>query len=173
MNTLTGRIRQTLQFVTAWARPVSDETAREFLNQAEYSLFLKMRRPERQHHLRVFQDLRRAGHQHPALLKAALLHDVGKTRFRFGLFQRVLVVVVRALFPAHFEQWGQAEPIGWKRPFVVSARHPEWSAKMCEAIHMDALAVDLIRRHQSLLPDPPQTEADCLLALLKAADNRS
>ncbi|MBZ0307894.1 MAG: hypothetical protein K8I82_17630, partial [Anaerolineae bacterium] len=86
MNTLTGRIRQTLQFATAWARPVSDETARIYLNQAEYSLYLKMRRPERQHHLRVFHDLQKAGHQNPALLKAALLHDVGKTRFRFGLY---------------------------------------------------------------------------------------
>lgn len=173
MSALTGRVRQTLQFVTSWARPVLDEQAKKYLTLAEYNLYMKMHRSERQHHLRVLNDLLQSGHQNPSLLKAALLHDVGKTRFRFGLFQRVLVVVVKSVFPAWFELWGQAEPVGWKQPFVVSARHPEWSAEMGEAVHMEALAVELIRRHQAPIPDPPRTEADRLLVLLKAADDRS
>lgn len=170
---ITGRIRQTIQLVTAWARPVSDEQAQQYLTQAEYSLYMKMRRSERQHHLRVLNDLLNKGHQHPSLLKAALLHDVGKTRFRFGLFQRVLVVLVKAFFPALFQKWSASEAMGWKRPFVVSAKHPQWSAEMTAAVQMDKLAVELIRRHQLSVPNPPSTEADRLLLLLQAADDRS
>lgn len=170
---IVGRVRQTIQLVTAWGRPVADEQARSYLTGAEYSLYLKMRRSERQHHLRVLNDLLQDGHTQPSLLKAALLHDVGKTRFRFGLWQRILVVVVKAFLPSHFEKWGAAEPKGWRLPFVVSANHPTWSAEMGAAIKMDALALELMRRHQSPMPSPPITEADQLLLLLQAADDRS
>ena len=170
---IAGRIRQTLQFVSAWGRPVSDDAARAILSEAEYDLFLRMSRPERQHHLRVLQDLQQIGQNHPALNKAALLHDVGKTRFRFSLPERILVVLVKRALPGAFKKWSASPPKGWKRPFVVSEHHPQWSAELAEAVGCDALTVDLIRRHQSPLPQPPQTESDQLLAALQIADNRS
>ena len=173
MTGWVGRIRQTIQFITAWIRPVRDSKAREYLTKAEYLLFLKMSRAERQHHLRVLNFLLKADHNHPSLLKAALLHDVGKTRFRFTLPERVLVVIVKTLSPQKFEQWSQSAPQGWKRPFVISACHPVWSAEMGAAEGLDELALDLITRHQSPVPDPPQTEADQLLILLQTADNQS
>ena len=170
---ITGRIRQTIQFVFAWGRPVQDDLARDYLSDAEFDLYMNMSRPERQHHLRVLNDLVTDGHTHAALLKAALLHDVGKTRFGFSLPERVLVVLVKVLLPGKFSVWSQADPRGWKRPFVISAQHPDWSADMCAAIHVDPLTIDLIRRHQSQLNGSPRTEAERMLLLLQAADDRS
>ncbi|HLA43712.1 MAG TPA: HD domain-containing protein [Aggregatilineales bacterium] len=170
---ITERIRQTIQFVFAWGRPVRDDLAQEYLSDAEFDLYLKMSRPERQHHLRVLNDLLAAGHTHAALLKAALLHDVGKTRFRFSLPERALVVPVKAFLPGRFRQWSKSEPRGWKRPFVISAQHPDWSADMCAVIHVNPVTVELIRRHQTRLDGNPQTETDRLLLLLQAADDRS
>jgi hypothetical protein len=152
---------------------VPDETAREVLSQGEYNLYRRMSRAERQHHLRVLQDLQLAGHHHPALMRAALLHDVGKTRYRFSLPERILVVLVKRLLPAKFKAWSAGQPSGWKRPFVVSQRHPEWSAELAASVGCDALTLDLIRRHQSPIPQPPVTEADRLLTTLQDADNRS
>jgi hypothetical protein len=133
---------------------------------------MKMSRAERQHHLRVLQDLQQCGQNHPALSKAALLHDVGKTRFRFSLPERVLVVLVKATLPGAFKTWSNAPPKGWKRPFVMSQHHPEWSAELADSVGCDALTVELIRRHQTPVPQPPQTESDQLLTALQNADNR-
>ena len=170
---IAGRIRQTLQFIAAWGRSVPDDEARRHLSPREYDLYMQMTRPERGHHLRVLRELEIAGQRHPALIKAALLHDVGKTRYRFSLPERVVVVVVKATLPGRFKKWSDAPPQGWKRPFVISRHHPEWSAEMAAAIGCDALTLELIRRHQDDLPQPPQTEADHLLAALQDADNRS
>jgi hypothetical protein len=167
------RLWQTFQFIFGWLKPIDDALAREYLTQAEFHLYMRMSRSERQHHLRVLQDLLSNGHTHSALLKAALLHDVGKTRFTFGLPQRIVVVVVKKLMPQRFQKWGSGDPAGWKRSFVISMQHPQWSAEMAAAVNVPALAVELIRRHQSPLPDAPQSEADHLLLLLQAADNRS
>jgi len=170
---VAGRLRQTFQFLFAWLFPLNNEPARSYLTAAEYALFLHMSRPERQHHLRVLAFLLDQGHRHPSLLKAALLHDAGKLRYRFSLPDRVLVVLVKALLPGKFRAWSEAEPLGWRRSFVISAKHPIWGAEMCEAIQTDSLAVDLIRSHQTHLDGEPASERDRLLALLQQADDRS
>jgi putative nucleotidyltransferase with HDIG domain len=149
---------------------VPDDSARAILSEREYELYTRMSRPERQHHLRVLRDLQ---NDHPALRKAALLHDVGKTRYRFSLPERILVVLVKAFLPGAFVKWSAASPDSWKRPFVISEHHPQWGADMAEAVGCDALTVELIRRHQSIIPHPPQSKADELLIALQNADNRS
>lgn len=170
---MLGRVRQTWQVVTAWGRAVDDSPAQDILSPAAFALYQQMPRADRKHHLRVLQTLLAGGHTHPALLRAALLHDVGKTRFRFALPQKVLVVLVKAFLPNKFRQWSQAAPKGWRIPFVISGQHPSWSAEMGAAAGLDALTLELIQRHQTKLPSAPQTEADRLLLLLQDADDRS
>jgi len=168
-----GRLWQGIQVLTAWLRPVRDDLAQQYLSIAEFALFMQMPRPDRQHHLRVLADLLKQGHQHPALLKAALLHDVGKSRYPFRLPEKTLVVLVKNFLPGKFRTWSQSPPQGWKRPFVISAHHPAWSAEMAAAAGMEVLPLELIARHQEKLKAAPQTEADQLLLLLQAADDRS
>ncbi len=170
---ITTRLRQTWQLVLAWGRTVPNERAEPWLNRAEFALFCQMPRSDRQHHLRVFDRLRQEGHDHLALLEAALLHDVGKTRFRFMLPHKVLVVLVKAFAPRQFIAWGKAEPKGWKRAFVVSAQHPAWGAEMAAIAGATPLAIELIARHQEKPIIPAHDEADSLLRLLQNADDRS
>ncbi|MGF1506341.1 MAG: HD domain-containing protein [Anaerolineae bacterium] len=159
--------------VTALLRPIDWEQAAEVLSPALLALFERMPRTDQLHSLRVMQRLREAGHTHPDLLTAALLHDVGKTRHPFRLPGRIFVVLVRTLLPERYTVWSQSEPAGWQRPLAVSAQHPAWSAELMAAAGASALAVGLARRHA----DPPvqiaQTEADRLLIALQHADDAS
>lgn len=172
INAAYGRVRQAFQLMLAWSRPVEDDLARRYLNLAEYGLYARMPRAARQHHLRVLKYLLAQGETHPSLLKAALLHDVGKIRFSFTLPEKTLVVLVKAFAPRYFERWSNGEPRRWRKPFVISAHHPAWSADMARAVGSDELTMILIRRHQDAIPDP-QTDIDHLLVRLQAADNRS
>lgn len=167
------RLRQGFRALGAWLRPADDRVAEQHLDPALFALYLTMRRSERQHSLRVLHDLQDAGHHDPDLCVAALLHDVGKTRTRFFLPEKVLVVLVKAIAPPLFQRWGSGPAQGWRRPFAVSVQHPAWGAIMVAEAGGSALAVELIRRHADPPDHPPQTEADRLLLALQAVDDRN
>jgi hypothetical protein len=130
-----------------------------------------MRRSEQQHSLNVLRTLRERGYDHPSLMVAALLHDVGKSRASFHLWDRVIVVLAKAIVPDYVRRWGQAEPAGWRRPFAVSIQHPKWSAELAEKAGADPLAVELISTHADRMDREPDTLAEKLLAALQAADD--
>lgn len=170
---VVGRVRQTLQATFAWVLPLDEHKAKGYLTEAEFCLFQTLRRSERQHHLRVLDKLLKQGHDHPALITAALLHDVGKTRARFTIVERVVAVLVKKFLPRQFETWSSGEAQGWRQPFVMSAQHPAWGAEMVAAAGGDAMAVELIRQHQTRLDHPPQNEFEKLLIALQASDDVS
>lgn len=167
------RLRQGLRALTAWSRPVDEALASSVLSPEQMRLFRRMRRGEQLHSLNVLRAVRAAGHRDPDLLVAALLHDVGKTVGPFRLHERVLVVLVRRLFPTLYHHWGQSEPRSWRRPFAISLRHPEWSAQMVAGAGGSPRAVELVRRHMEKVPDPPRDETERLLLALQAADDRN
>jgi len=82
-----------------------------------------MRRSEQQHSLNVLRTLRGWGYDDPSLMTAALLHDVGKSRYPFYLWDRTIVVLVKAAAPSLAKRWGSGSPTGLRRPFAVSFQH--------------------------------------------------
>jgi putative nucleotidyltransferase with HDIG domain len=131
--------------------PLPAEVWREIgavLAPAEVELFRRFSAGDRQHSYRVMRLLRAAGDEEPALLAAALLHDVGKTRLRNRLWERVLGTLGEQFFPQIVGKWGSSSARGWRRPFAVRVQHAEWGAEMAEEAGSSPLVVSLIRRHQ-------------------------
>jgi hypothetical protein len=142
---------------------VSAVTAAEDLAQAEavltpplMELFMRLQKSEQVHSLRLYRQLVEAGERQRDLLVAALLHDIGKSRFPLRLWERALIVIARAIFPASSRRWGQEAPRGWHKPFVVAEQHPAWGADLAAQAGASPLAVALIRSHQS----PPAAAGD-------------
>ena len=167
------RLQQGLRALGAWLRPVDDALAARYLPPPLHALYCRMRRHERLHSLRVLRDLLADGHTQPDLLAAALLHDVGKTRYPFSLPEKVLVVLVKAAAPRLYRRWGSSVSEGWRRPFAVSVQHPVWGADMVVRVGGSSLTATLIRYHAEPPPSHLPEETARLLALLQAADNRN
>lgn len=137
------------------------------------ALFDRFSETDRSHSYRVMRMLREAGDDEPALLKAALLHDIGKTTTTLTAWDRTVAVVGQKLWSARAAQWGAGEPVGWRRPFVVRFQHPAWGAAMAQAAGSAPQVVSLIRRHQDPAPNPAETEEDALLIRLQWADDQN
>ncbi|HEX7973252.1 MAG TPA: HD domain-containing protein, partial [Anaerolineales bacterium] len=133
------------------AVPTPQELAQAgaLLTPPQMTLFLRLQPSEQAHSLNIFRQLIDQGEENRDLLVAALLHDVGKCLYPLSLWDRVLAVLAKGLFPARARDWGWAEPRGWRRAFVVAEQHPRWGAALAAQAGCTPLTVNLIRRHQS------------------------
>jgi putative nucleotidyltransferase with HDIG domain len=156
------------------------EKISSLLTPAQMALFRQMHRSEQAHSIQVMRAVSQASQGIPDeacrdLLRAALLHDVGKSRFPVRIWERAVIVLCKAYLPGKVRLWGdgaaEGGALGWRRAFVVAQQHATWGAQMAEEAGASPLAAALIRRHQDQAPNPGGDLEDRLLQLLQAADH--
>ena len=130
---ITYRSSQFFHALFARLTPEDDLLIEKTLSPSLVEVFQRMSRSDQLHGLRVLRSVCTAGKADPTLCAAALLHDVGKSRHPFRIWDRILVVLGTALIPDAIERWGAGEPRGWQRAFVIAAQHPHWGAEIVRA----------------------------------------
>jgi hypothetical protein len=162
------------QFWNALLRPelhVTSEAILPYLSPAQLILFRQLQPSEQVHAYQVFKHLEKAGEKDADLLVAALLHDVGKVLSPLSIFDRVIIVIGRRLFPKAAKRWGEGTASGLRRPFVVAAYHAEWGGELVEQAGATEAVIKLIRHHHDPLNPKPVTRRERLLAVLQTADD--
>jgi hypothetical protein len=167
------RSRQFWQTLSASPAPEELTLARTYLSPSLLSIFNQMHPSEQAHSLRIARQLIEQGEAQPDLMAAALLHDCGKNHHPLRLWERVAIVLGKALFPNQAKQWGSGEPKGWKKAFAVAEQHAEWGARMAAHAGASPLTAALIRRHQFPLNRPAESLEDHLLLRLQRLDDES
>ncbi len=160
------RVRQFLRAIWGRVRPAEQAAVIAYLSPEQACLFRLMDRCDRRHCLDVFYTLRDAGCRDELLLRAALLHDVGKVGSGLTVWHRVAVVLLASIRPAWLTCLA-GDGRRWRRPFAVHMHHPELGARLVAAAGCRPEVVDLIRRHHDPRPD------DARLVLLQWADERN
>jgi hypothetical protein len=117
-----------------------------YLTTREQSLFLTQSSAEQRHSIALCERLRRDGHLDPTLLRAALLHDVGKATSRLPIVCRV-VYSFAAVTNARVVGWLTRSDVGWRRPFYVAANHAALGAAAAAGAGSDEEVVRLIAGH--------------------------
>jgi hypothetical protein len=113
--------------------PSEEEEIVSILSADEMDLFSRQDLADMRHSFRVMRTIKESGNDSVDLLKAALLHDVGKTRVKIVWWDRPVVVLAEALIPTFAERWSNGSGKGWSRPFVMKAKHAEWGADAASA----------------------------------------
>ena len=171
------RVKQVIWALTARPlQPAENALLDEILTDAERKLFDKFSLNDQNHSIRVVNLVRQYPDHNLAMQKAAVLHDIGKTRVgRLSVIDRSIAVAVKYLMPGRSKQWGSLDLEKAKRyqvPSIVRAQHARWGADMAQAAGSDPLTVELIRRHQDKLREITCQE-DYMLTVLQAADDVS
>ena len=170
--TAVYRIRQGLRAVFAFTQPVEIPLAAEYLTPELMALFQQMGRSEQLHSLNVLRDVLMQGSTPRDLGVAALLHDVGKSRYPIGTWKKTLAVVIRAISPGLFERWSRCNPANlWYRPFVVYVEHPQWGAELIAVAEASETAIWLVAHHQESAEQWDNHPLVPLLRRLQQADD--
>ncbi len=147
--------RRTLRAVWPSLAPPDDAFARRTLPEAEYRVYERMDRRDRHHACEVAKALLA---RHPGapdeLVRAALLHDVGKSERRYRVLERVLVhLLPERQVPAEPRLGGLAGALQVKRHhqtygarMIRSAGGSEAVARLVEAHHVVGGDAELLRR---------------------------
>jgi putative nucleotidyltransferase with HDIG domain len=173
MSRLAYRSRQFWNALFGHRKRLTSESFLNYLTPAQQQLFQRMQPSEQAHAFQIFKSLETAGQVHPDVLAAALLHDVGKTLYPLSIFDRVLIVLGKRLFPRRAQRWAEGSPQGLRLPFVVAEHHAEWGAELAAQAGATCRAVELIRRHQEQHVPNPSLLTERLLAALQAADDEN
>ena len=174
MKALAAVVYRTCQAIWAlqaqWRLP--DLTALDgYLNQEQHKLFLEMSRADQQHSLAVFQHLRKTGFYDPALLQAALLHDIGKAGGHVWLWHRVIVVLARAHSPKLLTWLAQDRPGSWRYPFYRYLQHARLGAERARLAGVSSEVEALIREHHDEMPNTSDGVFVARLRALQRADS--
>jgi hypothetical protein len=175
------RLRQFWSALSAAPSAGELDKVRSLLTPPQMALFLRMHRSEQAHSIQVMGAVFHTSNGIQAesrqdLLRAALLHDVGKSRYPVRIWERVLIVLSKVFLPGMVKRWGESAAegsgLGWRRAFVVSQQHPAWGAQMAAEAGASSLVSTLIRRHQDPRSNSSEGLEDCLLQMLQAADHK-
>ncbi|MHB1414665.1 MAG: HD domain-containing protein [Chloroflexota bacterium] len=165
-----GAVYRTRQFFAALRpRVTSAERAlvADHLTPAEHALFLRLPPAYQRHSVAVWQRLRAQGERNPDLLRAALLHDVGKSRAQLTLGHRVLIVLLERFAPGVLRALARGEGAsGWRAAFQVHDRHALIGARLAADAGAPEVAITLIANHHC----PPSPRDDDALRALRRAD---
>lgn len=172
MKAALHRLGQGIRALLAFAMSPDLGLAQQYLTQREFAAFQSMSRAEQLHSLNVLRAVLEAEPNAPtALTKAALLHDVGKSRYHMAVWQKTLSVFMLAFAPGLSRRHSNDDMLSkWRSPLVVRARHPKWSGEILRECGSDSAVIWLAENHQKDEARFRDHEYYPLLIELQAAD---
>jgi putative nucleotidyltransferase with HDIG domain len=156
-------------------KPADREFIETYLDEPGLFLFTQMSYSDQKHSIAMARFLlgeteNLKGVDFQSLIQGALLHDVGKVKGEMSRLNRIIVGVIRRLFPGLRKKWGQrGKNRSLRHALYVDLIHPSRGAYMAESLGIDPKVVSLIKQHH----DPKTDNTDLELSLLQMADEKN
>lgn len=140
------RIKQFFKGITAYFSCYSDEIADRYLNIREKEKFMELPKHERAHALNTASIIESFNLQRnrEVLIKAALLHDIGKAGSSIGLIKKSVLVLTDKFFPYFSHKLSLKINM-----FNVYYKHPDLGAEILKTTGTDERVILLVKYHHS------------------------
>ncbi len=167
------RFRQGIRSLFVFTRHIDHSLAEQYLNAKQLALFQQLSRSEQLHCLNVLGEvLAQPDTASHGLAQSALLHDIGKIRYRQWTWQKTFRVIVASFFPrfAHQLKFHSLNPL--TAPFIVGHYHPIWGAEILKSLEVSDKVIWLTKRHHDSLDQWVSHSYFTDLQRLQEADNK-
>lgn len=171
------RVKQLYSALTAEVHAEENAIVSRYLADEERELFYRMSVVDQRHALdtcyKVLEGLARRedGAQEVLVVKAALLHDIGKLDGELTILDRAIIVLLQQFAPHKIELWaceGRGRFMQNRRhALFLAAHHGERGAGFLQEIGSETDLIDLVRDHHR------PVERGWRMDLLRDADSKS
>ncbi|MCC5909967.1 MAG: HD domain-containing protein [Clostridiaceae bacterium] len=138
------RIQQFYQGLSAKVTTEDIAFIREHLTPEEHQLFFQLRISEQRHSLNVAYGCRKEAPHNTVLIKAALLHDIGKVGSNLTLINKSFVVLIKK-----FQLKNHMLPSFLKEAIYFKNNHAEIGYTMLLPLNLDPKILFLVKNHHN------------------------
>lgn len=157
------RIKQFYYYVNCKLTNEDKNFIDSYLNIEERNLFYKLSQQEQVHCVRVAKDVKNTYKQsNIILMKAALLHDIGKIERKLNVMDKSLLVLLDKLSKGKMNRFCNVKAID------IYYNHGKRGCNILSKNHEDGRLLYLVENHHN-----EEIEDDIELSILKMCDNRN
>lgn len=174
MLVLGVRLKQFYHAIFSHLEQSDRNLVRIYLDEKEEALFYGMDRPTQAHCIRVARTItdllaKRQITNKALIIKAALLHDIGKPANAIRTLDRVFIVLLQSFFPSLYQKLSMTKEFSghFIKALHFHANHPELGAQIAKKHELPPQVVALILCHHQ--PERPEDSPE--LKILRQADN--
>ena len=156
------RVKQFLQGVFAKISEQDKNFINKYLNEKEQLILFKLRCSEQYHSLKVAYGCLESMPENRSLIRAALLHDIGKVGSNLNLINKSLVVLAMK-----FKVDTKTLPLFLQRAIEYKDQHPEIGYQLLTSYNIAPYELLLIKNHHQFNNDHTQE-----MEILQYYDNK-
>jgi putative nucleotidyltransferase with HDIG domain len=173
------RVKQFISAITAKISATDEVFFTDYLTVSEQKLFRQLTVSDQRHSLNVAYTAQQLAGRSPRLrlrllIRAALLHDVGRAQYNLSTANKVLAVLLSATFPHFALHWAQSDELQSKFSFIESFHqalfiyyhHGEMGARRLQELGIELEIIQMVARHHQRIASDDVAE----LVLLRQAD---
>ncbi|MGF7185095.1 putative nucleotidyltransferase with HDIG domain [Desulfitispora alkaliphila] len=168
------RLKQVRDALWGKLEPQDKKLVDKILTVEEKSYFYSLSLADQYHSIKVAKEaisianVRNLNLDQNVIIRAGLLHDIGKSGFKITLIDRSLPVIITKISPIlskKIASWGNGELI-ILRGFYLYWNHYQLGVQIAEKLNLESNLRQVIKYHQ----EPVKAEDQLLLRLIKEAD---
>ncbi|ATD53756.1 HD domain-containing protein [Clostridium chauvoei] len=163
------RVKQFLWAIESNFKRIDYDYLRKYLNSDEIKLFDTLKHNDKHHCIRVCKDSILMKEQENIdvddfkLAKAALLHDIGKSKFKLNIFEKSIVVLLDKATNGKINKYDNIKQID------IYYNHPKIGEKILRKYNYDEEFLQVIKQHHNYNYD----NNNKILEIISKCDNKN
>lgn len=165
------RVKQFIWGIESSFKKVDDRYIGKYLNKNEIEMFNRLKKSDKYHCIRVCRDSLKLLEEKSIKMdeykigKAALLHDIGKSKYHLNLIEKSVIVLLDKFTKGTLKKYDNISQID------IYYNHPKVGYEMLKSYNYDKELLEVVRYHHK--DKNKEFKIDKMIDIISICDNKN